>query len=37
MTADIEIIIEQKENILILPTTSITTQDDKYYVNLNKN
>ncbi|MDD5769726.1 MAG: efflux RND transporter periplasmic adaptor subunit [Candidatus Gracilibacteria bacterium] len=37
MTADIEITSQQKDNILLLSTTAITTENDKYYVNLVKN
>lgn len=37
MTADVEIINEFKENILLLPTSAINTQWDEKYVNLNNN
>ncbi len=37
MTADIEIITAEKENILILPSSAITSENDAYYVNISYN
>lgn len=37
MTADIEIITAEKENILILPSSAITSENDTYYVNISYN
>lgn len=37
MTADIEIVTQLKENVLTLSSSAITTEDNKYYVNLVKN
>lgn len=37
MTADIEIVTQEKDNILTLSSSAITTEDNKYYVNLVKN
>lgn len=37
MTADIEITTIEKNNVLLLDSSSITTENNKYYVNLVKN
>ena len=36
MTADIEIVTQEKENVLTLSSSAITSEDDKYYVNVVK-
>jgi hypothetical protein len=37
MTANVEIIVESKENILVLKTSAITDKDGKKYVTVIKN
>ncbi len=37
MTADVELIVAEKTNILVVSTEAITTENNKSYVNLDKN
>lgn len=37
MTADVEIVAEEKEWVILVSTTAITTEDDKSYVTIEKN
>lgn len=37
MTADVELIIAEKNNVIVIPTEAITSENNKSYVNLVKN
>jgi multidrug efflux pump subunit AcrA (membrane-fusion protein) len=37
MTADVELIVAEKNNVIVVPTESLTSENNKTYVNLEKN